>query len=105
MFDVGFWELLLIGIVALLVVGPERLPKFARVTGMWIGRAQASIRSVKNDISRELRAEELKESLNEPFQDLPGLNDLPDLKDIIEMEAEDELRAAENDASEPKTNG
>ncbi len=96
MFDVGFWELLLIGIVALLVVGPERLPKFARVTGMWIGRAQASIRSVKNDISRELRAEELKQSLNEPFQDLPGLDDLPDLKDIAEMEYEDELREESN---------
>ena len=95
MFDIGFWELLLIGVVALLVVGPERLPKFARVTGLWIGRAQAAIRSVKNDISSELRAEELKQSLNEPFQDLQGLRDLPDLKDIIEMEYEDEVLAEE----------
>ena len=93
MFDIGFWELLLIGVVALLIVGPERLPKFARVTGMWLGRAQASIRDVKNDISRELRAEDLKQSLKEPFEDLQGLRDLPDLKDIIEMEAEDEMRA------------
>jgi sec-independent protein translocase protein TatB len=64
MFDIGFWELLLIAIVALVVVGPERLPKFIRVTGLWVGRANASIRSIRNDISRELREEELKQTLN-----------------------------------------
>ena len=102
MFDVGFWELLLIGVVTLLVVGPERLPKFARVTGMWLGRAQASVRAVKNDISRELRAEELKQSLNEPFQDLADFKqDIPDLEDIIDMEFEDEQ--AVMDAAEKPT--
>jgi sec-independent protein translocase protein TatB len=64
MFDIGFWELLLIAIVALVVVGPERLPKLIRVTGLWVGRANASIRSIRNDISRELREEELKQTLN-----------------------------------------
>jgi len=64
MFDIGFWELLLIAVVALVVVGPERLPKLIRVTGMWVGRANASIQSIRNDISRELRAEELKQALN-----------------------------------------
>lgn len=64
MFDIGFWELLLIAVVALVVVGPERLPKLIRVTGMWVGRANASLQSIRNDISRELRAEELKQALN-----------------------------------------
>ncbi|MCK5346959.1 MAG: twin-arginine translocase subunit TatB [Candidatus Heimdallarchaeota archaeon] len=64
MFDIGFWELLLIAIVALLVVGPERLPKLVRVAGLWVGRANASIRSIRNEISQELRAEELKQALN-----------------------------------------
>lgn len=64
MFDIGFWELLLIAVVALVVVGPERLPKLIRVTGMWVGRANASIQSIRNDISRELRAEEVKQALN-----------------------------------------
>ncbi len=64
MFDIGFWELLLIALVALVVVGPERLPKLIRVTGLWVGRANASVQSIRNDISRELRAEELKQALN-----------------------------------------
>ncbi len=64
MFDIGFWELFLIAIVALVVVGPERLPKLVRITGLWIGRANASIQSIRNEISQELRAEELKQALN-----------------------------------------
>jgi sec-independent protein translocase protein TatB len=72
-FDIGFWELLLIAVVALVVVGPERLPKLIRVTGLWIGRANASLQSIRNDISRELRAEELKQSLNQTI-DLNDIN-------------------------------
>ena len=64
MFDIGFWELFIIAVVALVVVGPERLPKLVRVTGLWIGRANASFQSVRSEISRELRAEELKQALN-----------------------------------------
>ena len=70
MFDIGFWELLLIAVVALVVVGPDRLPKLVRVTGLWVGKATASIQSVRNDISRELRAEELKQALNKTI-DIP----------------------------------
>lgn len=65
MFDIGFWEILLIAVVALVVVGPERLPKLIRVTGLWIGRANASFQSIKREITQELRAEELKQSLNQ----------------------------------------
>lgn len=75
MFDIGFWELLLIAVVALVVVGPERLPKLVRVVGLWVGKANASIQSVRSEISRELRAEELKQALNKPV-DLPNLDDL-----------------------------
>ena len=64
MFDIGFWELALIGVVALLVVGPERLPALARTAGVWVGRARRFIGSVKDDIEREIRAEELKQVLN-----------------------------------------
>ncbi len=63
MFDIGFWELALIGLVALLVVGPERLPKVARTAGKWIGRGRRLVQSVKADIDREIKAEELKEIL------------------------------------------
>ena len=65
MFDVGFFELLLISVVALLVIGPERLPKVARTAGLWIGRGRKMLSSVKADIEKELKAEELKRILEE----------------------------------------
>ncbi len=71
MFDVGFWELSLIALVALLVIGPERLPKVARTTGLWIGRGRRMLGSVKADIEREIKAEELKEILNKQAKSNP----------------------------------
>jgi sec-independent protein translocase protein TatB len=60
MFDVGFSELIVIGIVALVVIGPERLPKVARTAGHLLGRLQRYVNDVKSDISREMQIEELK---------------------------------------------
>lgn len=68
MFDIGFWELALIGVVALLVVGPERLPKLARTTGLWVRKARRFVGSVRADIEQELRTEELKSLLDEGRQ-------------------------------------
>ena len=68
MFDVGFFELVLIAVVALLVVGPERLPKLARTAGMWLGRGRRFINSVKDDIDREIKADELREILEKQKQ-------------------------------------
>lgn len=61
MFDIGFFELCIIGVVALLVLGPERLPRAARTAGMWVGRAKRMVSQVKRDIDDELRQEELHE--------------------------------------------
>lgn len=61
MFDIGFFELCIIGVVALLVLGPERLPRAARTAGMWVGRAKRMVSQVKRDIDDELRQEELAE--------------------------------------------
>jgi len=65
MFDIGFWELAVIGIVALLVIGPDKLPSVARTTGLWVGRIRRMISNVKDDISKELKAEELKRIMEE----------------------------------------
>lgn len=65
MFDVGFGELLLIAVVALVVLGPERLPKAARFAGLWVRRARAQWYSVKAELERELEAEELKRGMQE----------------------------------------
>lgn len=61
MFDIGFWELAVIGVVALLVIGPDKLPTVARTTGLWVSKARRIITSVKDDIDKELKAEELKQ--------------------------------------------
>ncbi len=68
MFDIGFWELTMIGVVALLVIGPERLPKVARTAGFWFGRMSRFITNVKMDIDREMKAEELKKILDQQAQ-------------------------------------
>lgn len=60
MFDIGFSELIVIGIVALVVIGPERLPKVARTAGLLLGRMQRYVNDVKADISREIQLDELK---------------------------------------------
>lgn len=59
MFDVSFSELLLIGVIALIVIGPERLPKVARTIGHLVGRAQRYVSDVKTDIQREMNLDEL----------------------------------------------
>jgi sec-independent protein translocase protein TatB len=60
MFDFGFSELMLIALVALIVVGPERLPKVARTAGHMLGRLQRYVGDVKSDIQREMQLEDLK---------------------------------------------
>jgi len=65
MFDIGFWELSIIGIVGLLVIGPERMPAVARTVGKWVGRANRFIANVKDDINKELKDEDLKKILEE----------------------------------------
>ncbi|MCF7749338.1 Sec-independent protein translocase protein TatB [Bacillus subtilis subsp. subtilis] len=60
MFDIGFSELLVIAVVALVVLGPERLPKAARFAGLWVRRARTQWDSVKQELERELHADEIK---------------------------------------------
>jgi sec-independent protein translocase protein TatB len=68
MFDVSFTELLVIGVVALVVIGPERLPKVARTLGHLVGRAQRYVSDVKSDIQREVELDELRK-LKDQMQD------------------------------------
>lgn len=60
MFDIAFSELIVIGIVALIVIGPERLPKVARTAGQWLGRLNRYVAQVKQDIDRDMKLEELR---------------------------------------------
>jgi sec-independent protein translocase protein TatB len=65
MFDLGFSELMLIGIVALVVIGPERLPKVARTAGQWLGKLNRYVSQVKQDIDRDMKLEELRKMQQE----------------------------------------
>jgi sec-independent protein translocase protein TatB len=63
MFEVGFSELCMVGLVALLVIGPEKLPKMARLAGFWIGKSRAVVANLKAEINSELQAEEMRQLL------------------------------------------
>ena len=65
MFDIGFSELIMIGLVSLLVIGPERLPKVARLAGFWLGKTRNIMASVKEEIKQEFQAEELRQIFKE----------------------------------------
>ena len=70
MFDIGFGEIFLIAVVALLVLGPERLPKAARFAGLWVRRARAQWYSVKAELENELADDDLRRSLKQTQADL-----------------------------------
>lgn len=63
MFDIGFLELIIVAIVALLVLGPERLPGAIRTTGLWVGRIRRTLSSIQEEINQELQLEELKRTI------------------------------------------
>lgn len=102
MFDVGFFELLLLGVVALLVVGPERLPKLARTAGMWLGRGRRFINSVKDDIDREIKADELRQILDKQKQNNPLHEIIEDTKSDLEKIHSDTDKAL---SGKPKASG
>lgn len=77
MFDIGATELLLVAIIGLVVVGPERLPRLARTIGMWVKRARGQVSSIQQEINRELELEDLKRQLEQKgggltLEDLTG---------------------------------
>ena len=86
MFDVGFWEVSLIAIVALLVVGPDRLPGMTRTAGHLIGRGKRVLRELKYDLEREAEFAEI-DRIKKDFKDKRPLEDLSrDLSESIDIE-------------------
>ncbi len=85
MFDVSFGELLVIAIVALVVIGPEKLPKVARTLGLLAGRMQRYVNTVKSDIERELQSQEIRKIQDEVGHAISS----------VETHVTDELRQVE----------
>ena len=78
MFDVGFWEVALIGVVALLVVGPEKLPGLARTVGMYVGKARRYADHVRREIEREVPTQAIRDAINNPPKPIADLKETLD---------------------------
>ena len=86
MFDIGFLELAIIAVVGLIVIGPERLPEVARTVGTWVGRFRRFVTSVKSDIERELRQEEIRKAIERDA----GLDELKQIMNTETFTLEEE---------------
>jgi len=82
MFDMGFIEILLIGIVALVVIGPERLPSVARTAGTYLARIRRFVNNVKSDVEQELRTDELQKMLQSQQDELQSLKEIVSSSDV-----------------------
>ncbi|MBL8250231.1 MAG: twin-arginine translocase subunit TatB [Candidatus Competibacter sp.] len=96
MFEIGFWEMVVVAVVALIVVGPEKLPGLARTAGLWVGKARRMIADVKAEVDRELQLEELKQSFRQQV-DLGGLKDFSQQMKSLERD----IQAEFNDPGPP----
>ena len=122
MFDIGFWELTTIAVIALIVIGPDKLPDVARTAGKWVGRARRFVGDVKTDIDRELKQEELRKALADDVgldeikeimntddfridaEETPDyqVNAIPDDSDEFEEESDSQLDSADVDSENNK---
>ena len=86
MFDIGFLELAIIAVVGLIVIGPERLPEVARTVGTWVGKFRRFVSSVKSDIERELRQDEIRKAIERDA----GLDELKQIMNTETFTLEEE---------------
>ena len=86
MFDVGFSELILLAIVALVVLGPEKLPHAARMAGAWLGRIKRTMTNIQMEIEKEVSAQEMRDRINQEIERLKALS----------APINDEIKAVEN---------
>ncbi|NQZ32952.1 MAG: twin-arginine translocase subunit TatB [Oceanospirillaceae bacterium] len=108
MLDIGFTELLLIAVVALVVLGPEKLPMAVRTLGLWVGKAKRTISGIQSEISEELRLDELKRTASVAKEQLDSeLDEMkkPFMDDLKEASPAPSVQAKEVDpeTSDPLT--
>lgn len=90
MFDIGFWELGLIFLIGLIVLGPERLPKVARALGLWVRRARGYMQNITSELEREMSVDEMRQHLRETGRHLGQTRDdfksgVTDLRESVEQ--------------------
>lgn len=102
MFDIGFSELVVIGLVALIVIGPERMPVVARTLGALLGRAQRYVNDVKSEIRRELHVEDMKKFEERMRDEVRQIEDnIDENVKAIEHAAQGAPETPPSDAQEP----
>ncbi|MBI2380245.1 MAG: twin-arginine translocase subunit TatB [Gammaproteobacteria bacterium] len=94
-FGIGFWELCLTALVALIVLGPEKLPHAARMVGLWLGKGRRMMAAVRAEVDRELRIDELKQNIMK-HNPAEALNELA-------RDTREEVRAAQSAAEAEAT--
>lgn len=106
MFDVGFSELLLLAVIALVVLGPEKLPHAARMTGAWVSRIRRMLVSVQADIENEVAAAEMRERIKKELEKAKaasGLDTIEGMASEIKDSVSDTLSGTSlRDAASPR---
>lgn len=102
MFDIGFWEFALIGIIALVVVGPERMPSIARSAGKYAGKAKRFIAKIQEDVGEELEVDKLKEQFNAMDKEANIVEIIDDAKETI-SDIKTDVKNIKNDTDSTKT--
>ncbi len=97
MFDVGFWEVALIGVVALLVVGPEKLPGLARTVGTYVGKARRYADHVRREIEREIPTHEIRQAINNPPKPIADLQETLTETKVALSKTGDDLNAVNDE--------
>ena len=103
MFEIGFWELLLIAVIALLVIGPERLPKVAYEAGKWFGKLQRFVRNARYELEREFHNYEIQQTLKEQKKQLEDIAGRA--SDAVRRSVKDVQEAGEDAADDAREGG
>lgn len=98
MFDIGFAELLIIGVVGLIVLGPDKLPVAARTVGLWVGKARRTIGGIQSEINEELRLDEMRRQVAMQKDELDQeLNEMRQPFDQANVDLQKEISAAHDE--------
>ena len=95
MFDFGFWEIAIIGVITLIVVGPEKMPSLARKAGLYFGRFKKILNKIKSDINEELKMDEIKEQISMDEEEIILSEVAQEVKSSAEPLNEDNILSSE----------
>lgn len=100
MFDIGFWELATLGVIALIVLGPERLPVVARTLGQWVGRARGYMNTITSELEREVKADEIRDEVRQAREQIES--ETRQVHDAARESIEPVMQPLEDDPDTPE---